>query len=122
VRSLGKKEPFASILGNLLNAIMSHLIDPFIGKEVNPGPSVSTDAEIATWAKTYLSTTYHTAGSCSMLPKARGGVVGPDLVVYGTRNVRVVDLSIVPLHVAAHTQATVYAIAEQGKLSLARGS
>ena len=26
------------------------------------------------------------------------------LQVYGTKNIRVVDLSIVPLHVAAHTQ------------------
>ncbi|GBE79756.1 GMC oxidoreductase [Sparassis crispa] len=33
--------------------------------------------------------------------------------VYGTSNIRVVDLSVVPLHIAAHTQAIVYTIAEQ---------
>ena len=39
-----------------------------------------------------------------MLPKEKGGVVDPELRVYGTKNIRVADLSIVPLHVAAHTQ------------------
>lgn len=67
-----------------------------------------------------------------MLPRDKNGVVDASLRVYGTRNIRVVDLSIAPLHVAAHTQcklsdlekciriqqfrvfvATVYAIAEQ---------
>ncbi|KAI0067077.1 GMC oxidoreductase [Artomyces pyxidatus] len=88
-------------------------INAFIGKEVNPGPTVKTDAEIATWLKKYMTTTYHTAGSCSMLPRAKGGVVDPELKVYGTTNIRVVDLSIVPVHHASHTQATAYAIAEQ---------
>ncbi|EEB98134.1 hypothetical protein MPER_02412, partial [Moniliophthora perniciosa FA553] len=32
--------------------------------------------------------------------------------VYNTTNIRVVDVSIIPLHIGAHTQATAYAIAE----------
>ncbi|CDO76653.1 GMC oxidoreductase [Trametes cinnabarina] len=82
-------------------------------EELNPGPDVQTDAEIAAWIKSIMTTTWHTASSCSMLPKALGGVVDPELKVYGTTNLRVVDLSVVPLHVAAHPQSTVYAIAEQ---------
>lgn len=39
-----------------------------------------------------------------MLPRDKNGVVDASLRVYGTRNIRVVDLSIAPLHVAAHTQ------------------
>lgn len=68
-----------------------------------------------------------------MMPRDKNGVVDVELKVYGTKNVRVIDLSIVPLHVAAHTQgkprllpslaayrwlssaATVYAIAEAGE-------
>lgn len=66
-----------------------------------------------------------------MLPREMNGVVDPSLRVYGTTNIRVIDLSIIPLHIAAHTQgqhnlpecfqtsllinliAIVYAIAEQ---------
>lgn len=33
--------------------------------------------------------------------------------VYGTKNLRIADLSVVPLHFAAHTQATAYAIGER---------
>lgn len=39
-----------------------------------------------------------------MLPREHGGVVDPKLRVYGTENIRVVDLSIVPLSVGAHCQ------------------
>jgi hypothetical protein len=45
-----------------------------------------------------------TVGSCSMLPREKNGVVSPDLVVYGTKNLRVVDISVIPLHFAAHSQ------------------
>ncbi|KAI0751029.1 alcohol oxidase [Daedaleopsis nitida] len=83
-------------------------------KERNPGPEVQTDEEIVDWIKKVMTTTWHTAGSCSMLPKANGGVVDPQLKVYGTKNLRVADLSIVPLHFAAHPQAVAYAIGEQG--------
>ncbi|KAI0260750.1 GMC oxidoreductase [Gloeopeniophorella convolvens] len=88
-------------------------INKYIGKEINPGEAIQSDAEIAAWIKKYTGTTYHTAGSCSMLPRAKGGVVDEALRVYGTSNLRVVDLSIVPIHISSHTQATVYAIAEQ---------
>lgn len=91
-------------------------------KELNPGLEVQTDEQLGgmipsddsalfshqrahtDWLKATFSTTWHTAGSCSMLPKEKHGVVDPDLKVYGTNNLHVVDLSIVPLHFAAHPQ------------------
>ncbi|TCD65746.1 hypothetical protein EIP91_002230 [Steccherinum ochraceum] len=81
-------------------------------EEVNPGKDTTSDADLASWVKKSYSTTYHTAGPCSMLPKERGGVVDTDMKVYGTENLRVVDLSVLPILPAAHTLATVYAIAE----------
>ncbi|KAF8311466.1 hypothetical protein DL93DRAFT_2098795 [Clavulina sp. PMI_390] len=55
----------------------------------------------------------HTVGSCSMAPRDKGGVVDASLKVYGTKNLRVCDLSIIPLHISGHMQATAYAIGEQ---------
>ena len=96
-RTVAATEPFASLLA----------------REVNPGPAVESDADIALWLKKYLAIAAHTTSSCTMRPKDKGGVVDPELRVYGTDNVRVVDLSVVPLIVAAHTQSLAYAVAEQ---------
>ncbi|KAJ7162668.1 alcohol oxidase [Mycena crocata] len=82
------------------------------GPELNPGPKIQTDQEIADYIKSAMSTTWHTVGSCSMLPLADGGVVDRTLKVYNTTNIRVVDISIVPLHIGAHLQATSYALGE----------
>ncbi|CAJ2507921.1 Uu.00g091070.m01.CDS01 [Anthostomella pinea] len=54
----------------------------------------------------------HVTGSCSMLPREMGGVVDPLLRVYGTRNLRVCDASVIPLMPRANPQATVYGMAE----------
>ncbi|RFU27142.1 hypothetical protein B7463_g9199, partial [Scytalidium lignicola] len=56
---------------------------------------------------------WHPIGTCSMLPQADGGVVDTHLKVYGTINLRVVDASIIPLHVRGNIQTAVYAIAER---------
>ncbi|KAH7915955.1 hypothetical protein BJ138DRAFT_1169640 [Hygrophoropsis aurantiaca] len=81
--------------------------------DLNPGPSVSSDEQIGEFLKKYSGTTFHTIGSLSMLPREKGGVVDNRLKVYGTSNIRVADLSVVPLHFAAHTMTTAYSIAEQ---------
>jgi choline dehydrogenase-like flavoprotein len=60
------------------------------------------------------STEYHPHGTCSMLPEEMGGVVDTRLIVYGTNNLRVIDSSIIPLHISAHLMATTYGIAEKG--------
>ncbi|KAI4201254.1 MAG: hypothetical protein LQ346_002207 [Caloplaca aetnensis] len=47
------------------------------------------------------------------MPKEHGGVVDPQLKVYGIKGLSVVDASIMPIIPAAHTQSTVYAVAEK---------
>jgi choline dehydrogenase-like flavoprotein len=42
-----------------------------------------------------------------------GGVVDTTGKVYGTRNVRIVDASIMPTQISGHLSATVYALAEK---------
>ncbi|CAN8097433.1 unnamed protein product [Discula destructiva] len=56
---------------------------------------------------------YHFVGTCSMLPREKGGVVDPELRVYGVRGLRVVDASVIPLATSANTMATVYSLAER---------
>ena len=41
-----------------------------------------------------------------MLPRDKNGVVDNKLKVYGTKNIRVADLSIIPLQTAVHPQGT----------------
>ncbi|EEU43169.1 uncharacterized protein NECHADRAFT_46494 [Fusarium vanettenii 77-13-4] len=65
-----------------------------------------------------LTTERHPSGTVAMMPRDLGGVVDPELRVYGTCNLRVADASIMPLIPSAHLQAVVYAIAE--KVSLGR--
>jgi choline dehydrogenase-like flavoprotein len=48
-----------------------------------------------------------------MVPEEMGGVVGEDLKVYGTRNVRVVDASVFPVVPRGNIIAMVYAVAEK---------
>lgn len=78
--------------------------------ELNPGSAVSTDGELVstglrcksglkgsvcaaeweTWIRSSVSTEYHPAGSCSMLPQSLGGVVDDTMRVHGTSNLRIV--------------------------------
>ncbi|TFK84290.1 GMC oxidoreductase [Polyporus arcularius HHB13444] len=85
-----------------------------VRKQLAPAPEVAaSDDALRDYIKETCSCVYHPLGTAAMLPKQHGGVVDPELKVYGTANLRVVDASILPMQIAAHTQATVYAIAER---------
>lgn len=53
----------------------------------------------------------HFTGGCIMSPQASGGVVDENFLVYGTSNVRVVDLSVVPYSPGQHPMGLAYAMA-----------
>ncbi|KAB8297844.1 hypothetical protein EYC80_001640 [Monilinia laxa] len=67
-----------------------------------------------------LRTEFHGSGSTSMMPREMGGVVDPDLRVYGTKNLRIVDAGIIPILPASHLQAPIYAIAEKAADTIKR--
>lgn len=82
-------------------------------EEYEPGKAVQTDADWETYAKANTLSIYHPIGTCALLPKKDGGVVDENLQVYGTKKLRVVDASIIPLLPSAHIQTLVYGIAEK---------
>jgi choline dehydrogenase-like flavoprotein len=82
--------------------------------EITPGLNVTDDATIARFlVKSFAPTFAHPAGTASMMPEELGGVVGPDLLVYGVKGLSVVDASIIPYLPATHICTTVYAVAER---------
>ncbi|BGP14174.1 hypothetical protein JCM10213v2_002114 [Rhodosporidiobolus nylandii] len=76
-------------------------------------PDVGGEEGWEDYVKNHCSTEHHPSATCSMLPREDGGVVDPSLKVYGTSNVRIADMSIIPLHLATHTQSTAYMIGEK---------
>jgi len=81
--------------------------------EYEPGVAVHTDAHWEAYARANTLSIYHPVGTCAMLPVADGGVVDTQLRVHGTRGLRVVDASVIPLLPSAHLQTLVYGIAER---------
>lgn len=85
--------------------------------EVSPGfqivPRNASDKVWGEWVKSSFSSNSHPLGTASMMSRHLGGVVDKRLKVYGTKNVRVVDASIMPLQVSGHLTSTLYAIAEK---------
>ncbi|KAL0572778.1 hypothetical protein V5O48_009191 [Marasmius crinis-equi] len=81
--------------------------------EISPGSIVASDDDIEKWLAGQSSTGYHPSSSCAMLPQSKGGVVDPNLKVYGLNNVRVADASVFPFVFSSHLGAPVYGLAEQ---------
>ncbi|KAL3422346.1 GMC oxidoreductase [Phlyctema vagabunda] len=89
----------------------------YVGEEIKPGFDVvsvnATQSEWFEWNKGVYRSNFHPVATAAMMPKEQGGVVGTDLKVYGTSNVRVVDASILPFQVCGHLVSTLYAVAEK---------
>jgi len=79
-----------------------------------PKDAVEAGGEgLKTYVRSNCRPIYHPVGTAAMLPRDDGGVVDASLKVYGTNNLRVVDLSILPLEPSCHTQSLAYAIGEK---------
>ena len=98
----------------------------WIERELAPGPSLSSDEELAGYVRETATTGYHPAGTCKMGrasdPQA---VVDPSLRVRGIAGLRIADASIMPTMVSVNIAATCMMIghrAAQLLLSEDRGS
>ena len=88
-------------------------MDKYRGAEIDPGPHVRTDDQIADFVRNNLGTTYHPAGTCKMGNDAMA-VVDPQLRVHGLDGLRVIDASIMPQVTSGNTNAPTIMIAERG--------
>lgn len=74
------------------------------GDELEPGPAVSSRAQIAAFARRAADTIYHPAGTCAMGDGIQS-VVDARLAVHGVEGLRVADASVMPDVVNATTHA-----------------
>ncbi|TLD18637.1 hypothetical protein PspLS_10214 [Pyricularia sp. CBS 133598] len=84
--------------------------------ELIPGPSIDDPVSLEAMLREsmVIPSFDHPVGTAAMAPRHLGGVVdSKTMEVYGVSGMRVVDASIMPLLPAAHTQWTVYAVAEK---------
>ena len=90
------------------------MLENFFDKEVAPGDQVQTDDEFLDFAFQNGTTAYHLIGTAQMGPQSNPmSVVNAELKVYGIRNLRVVDASIMPTMPSANTNAATLMIAEK---------
>jgi choline dehydrogenase-like flavoprotein len=71
-------------------------------------PASDTEADIVAFIERQTGTNYHPTSTCAI-----GRVVDPDLRVFGTAGLRVVDASVMPSVVRGNINAAVIAIAEK---------
>lgn len=83
-------------------------------EEFLPGPEVETDEQILDWVRdNVIPSVFHPVGTTAMMPRKWGGVVDNDLLVHGTKNLRIIDSGVQPVLIGATTCETVYAVAEK---------
>ncbi len=97
----------------MARAILSQpALKRFILAERQPGPAITTEADLAAYAFRTCKTDHHPAGTCRMGVDALA-VVAPDLKVRGLENLRVCDASIMPRVNSSNTNAPTIMIGEK---------
>ncbi|SGZ28435.1 BQ5605_C027g10336 [Microbotryum silenes-dioicae] len=82
--------------------------------------SEADNAAIAQWVRENVGTTWHSISTCPMKPRAEGGVVDARLNVYGTKGLKLADLSICPRNVASNTYSVALTVGEKAADLLAQ--
>ncbi|KAF8313116.1 alcohol oxidase [Clavulina sp. PMI_390] len=96
-----------------LKGLLVSYVEPAWGTDASGDSGEVSDEKLQEFVKNGVEPIWHPAGTAAMFPRAEGGVVDPKLKVYGTTNLRIVDASIIPIHIAAHPTATIIAMAEK---------
>ncbi len=87
-------------------------LDPYRGRELSPGVSVQSDAELDEFIRNHAETAFHPSCSCKMGSDDMAVVDGQGRV-HGMEGLRVVDASIMPLIITGNLNATTIMMAEK---------
>ena len=87
-------------------------LDPYRGRELSPGVSVQSDAELDEFIRNHAETDFHPSCSCKMGSDDMAVVDGQGRV-HGMEGLRVVDASIMPLIITGNLNATTIMMAEK---------
>jgi choline dehydrogenase len=88
--------------------------DPYRGREIQPGASVQTDAQIDDFIRERVESAYHPSCSCRMgRPEDPDAVVDREARVIGVEGLRVVDSSIMPSITTGNLNAPTIMLAEK---------
>jgi choline dehydrogenase len=85
---------------------------PYVKREVKPGPTAGSDAELLAFCRDNGATIFHPSGTCAMGPSVNA-VVDARLRVHGIGSLRVVDCSAMPTLVSGNTNAPAVMMAEK---------
>ena len=84
----------------------------FRGRELAPGPDMTSDEELVDWLRASAMTTFHPVGTCKMGTDDHA-VVDAELKVRGIEGLRVADASIMPVITSGNTNAPAIMIGER---------
>lgn len=135
--SIASKDPFADpvvdygtlrnsadldIAVEMIRAWRKMLLTPSFQKlgptAILPPDRLTSNADLQGFVRSNLqSSVFHPVGTAPMMKKEFGGVVGPDLLVHGTKKLAVICSSILPVLPGTHTTTTMYAVGEKVRLS-----
>ncbi len=86
----------------------------WLGREVCPGPEVTSDDDLSAYARSVAHTVYHPAGTCRMGDAGDAlAVVDPELRVRGLEGVRIADASVFPTMPAVNPMIGVLMVGEK---------
>jgi hypothetical protein len=107
-------EVFVEIVRTWKKLLQASSLQPLNPVIISPADNVTSTEDIGSYIRTNAAATFaHPSGSAPMMRKDLGGVIGPDLLVYGTRKLSIIDASILPIAPATHLTSTMYAVAEK---------
>ena len=87
-------------------------LTPYRGRELTPGPEITTDADLDKFIRDTVVTIEHPASTCPM-GTGPDCVLDPDMKVRGIDRLRVVDGSAMPDLTSAHINSTIMMMAEK---------